>query len=233
VLRTGQRLYLVYRSARDGASWNGNSVRNNWESVQEQLQRLGLLRTSVMASHSLPSILLVDGAGRGVAAFARVCRDNRHVRKGADKALGRGASSVHVVPMTECAVWMMRAFLRLSAGETTYAEQFKRALCEEWPSLFSLNPLDVEMDMQYKDLPCSFGADFDIKAINRCLDWDAERQELERRGATEQELAGCRFALVCFDWQMDYYRCLFPESVTIVAIDVENQTATEYPPSRE
>ena len=101
--------------------------------------------------------------------------------------------------MTECAVWMMRAFLRLSAGEVSYAEQFKQALCAQWPALFSRNPLDVEMDMRYKDLPCSFGADFDIKVINRCLDWDAERQELERKGATEQELAGCRFAIVCFD----------------------------------
>jgi hypothetical protein len=177
--------------------------------------------------------LFVDAAGSGVAAFARVCKDNRHIRKGADKALGRGASSVHILPLTDNAVQMMRAFLHLSTRESTYAEQFKRALCEEWPSLFSLNPLDVEMDMRYRDLPCSFGADFDIKPINRCLDWDVERQELERRGATEQELAGCRFALVCFDWQMEYYRCLFPDSVTILAIDIDHEALLVYAPPAE
>jgi hypothetical protein len=89
------------------------------------------------------------------------------------------------------------------------------------------------MDMRYRDLPCSFGVDYDIKAINHCLDWDAERRALERKGATDEELAGCRFAILCFRWQVDYYRCLFPDSVTIVAIDDENEVLLVYAPRSE
>ena len=233
VLRNADQVYFVYRSTRDGAVWNGGSIRNNWALVAQQLRRLGLIRTPALVSYSFPAILLVDGVGRGASAFARVCRDNRCVRRGADKALGRGASAVHILPVTECAVQMMRVFLPFSAGGTTFAQKFKQAICDQWPDLFSLTPLDVEMDMQYRGLPCSFGVDMDIKAINHCLDWDAERQELERRGATEQELAGCLFTIVCLPWQVEYYRCLFPDTVTIVAIDVNDMTVLEYAPPSE
>ena len=82
VLQIGERVYFVYRSSRDGATWNGGSIRSNWGLVAQQLRRLGLLKNPALASYSFPAILLVEGTGQGVAAFARVCKDNRHIRRG-------------------------------------------------------------------------------------------------------------------------------------------------------
>ena len=226
VLRVRERVYFVYRSSRDGATWNGGSIRSNWGLVAQQLRRLGLLQNPALASYSFPAIMLVDGTGQGVAAFARVCKDNRRVRRGADKALGRGASAVHVLPMITNSIWLVMAILPLAGGAETIAAQFRRVLCVKRPDLFTQHPLDVEMDLRYQGLPCCVGFDLDIKAINRCLDWVTEHDGLA--GAER-----CGFAIACFTWQVAYYRCLFPDSATIVAVeatDDDTLEAEEYPP---
>ena len=229
VLHVRERVYFVYRSSRDGATWNGGSIRSNWGLVAQQLRRLGLLKNPALATYSFPAILLVDGVGRGVAAFARVCKDNRRVRRGADKALGRGASAVHVLPMITNSIWLVRAILPLAGGAETIAAQFRRVLCVKRPDLFAHQPLDMGMDLRYQGLPCCVGFDLDIKAINRCLDWASEHD-----GRTEDER--CGFAIACFTWQVAYYRCLFPDSATIVAVeatDDDTLEVVEYSPPEE
>jgi hypothetical protein len=174
--------------------------------------------------------MFIDGTGVGAAAFVRMCRDNRNIRSGSDKPLGRGALTLHILPITNDSIDMMRAFIKMSAGDSTYAHQFKQALCLQWPSLFSMNPLDVTMDMRYKGTPCYFGLDFDIKTINTCLALDEDRKNLVKKKAPRADINKSGFCVICFKWQFPYYRALFPHSATIIAIDMDRERILEYAP---
>lgn len=165
--------------------------------------------------------MLVDGVGNCMSGYRRAILDGRNMRSRADKVLGRGTRSLHLLPITWDAVYFMRAFVRITANAAaghTFASLFKEAICEQWPDLFSPSPLDFSMDMRYKDLPCCFCGDLDVKRINPCRNWDAD---------------GSAYAIVCFDWQTDYFRYLCPQSAIIASIDVENMQVLEYRPCVE
>lgn len=232
-LHAGTRVFLVYRSTRDGARWNGASIKNNWTFVAVQLVRLGFYKAIPVVPDKFPAILFVDGAGKGVPSFVRVCKDPNHVRKTADKELGRGASYLSIMPMTTDAIQHMMAFVPMSSGEPPFDAQMKSAICAQWPGLFSRNPLGGAIDMMYKGMPCCFCMDFNARGINACLRDEQDRAELQKEGEPETSPAIFDYAVVCFKWQVKYIKALFPHAAKIIYIDPRQQKVFECRPAPE
>lgn len=230
VHKTRARIFLVYRSRRDGAVWNGDSIMQHRVYLATQMRRLGLVQKAIQVPQSFPSIMLIDGTGDSVAEFKRVCLDNRNLRKKADKRIGRGAVSLHLLPITWDFIKMMWSFAPMSAEEKTFAAQMKSGLCYEWPELFHACPKDVEMDLRYKGMPCAFCMDMDAKIINRCLSRVTERVSPEQAGVKQYELERCRFAVVCFEWEVQYFLALFAgfDGILMVGIDPMSRTIAEH-----
>ena len=207
LLKTSNHLYLVFLTTRDGVNWNSALVEKSWQSFGEQSRRLGLIHSLTEAPRLYPAIMLVDGKGEKVSAFARVVHDPCGLRGRKDRIIGCGTSALHAVPIVRGARHFLRFFTR-EKYDASFRRLLLNALMKTLPETFQASPMGAKHPLMYQHrVPCYFGMDLELQQIYAAM---AEP---------------C--AIVCMDWQAPYIRVAVPDAV-IVVVDVEKSSTYEY-----
>lgn len=139
LLQREHHIHVVYRSGRDGCTWNSAIIRKSWRYFCAQAVRLGLIANFGDLPGAFASILLVDGVGQKVSAFQWVVEDPCRLRRDRDRSMGRETSALYAFPIVREARPLVALFAR---GYSTLG--WMMSLCESYGSFFSvLSPVRI------------------------------------------------------------------------------------------
>ena len=203
---SGRRVLMLYCHHDIGFKWERWSKEVDLKILGACISRFSILSNGLDPDMSKCAAVFVKNAQE----FKRIYLDTDGVRRWTEKegedfrrdSLGDGLGHLYAIPKNRCGVDMLAKLMEYTDAEVS--EYYVRRLADlpeterddRYPEVFPVS---------YRSVPFSVGVFMDIKGMKRM-------ELLKARRAVDS------FGIFCLDWQIPYYRCIFPESEII---DVE------------
>ncbi len=189
IYRNEQTAYIVYASQRYGAKWDESILRRSSYELLRQIQSVGGKEHLYVPSCGYPSIMLCFSEREWQRAYL----DPYHLRSKRNQTLGTGAARLHLIPTTSQGIKLLGFLLKDQAFERNMGFSLRK----RYPEL-KYDGLNLDFPYLYQSVPCTLGYTMDITNLNLCEDGEEQ-------------------GIICWKWQMEYYRTLFPKVTFFVA----------------